>query len=124
MTVLLTAAVLLAHLLAPVAPTAPLVAGGASWYGTGPGAGEAAAGPGLRRALGVHWRGQHVRVCRAGTTRCVRVRLSDWCSCPARGRQVDLSDEDFRTLTRTALRPRGNLRLGVVAVAIYPVRFT
>jgi rare lipoprotein A (peptidoglycan hydrolase) len=90
--------------------TAPLT-GHATWYGTGPGAGTAAAGPALRAALGPHWRGQRVRVCRVGFAyRCVVVRLRDWCWCPVRGRLVDLSDEDFRRL--------GPLWLGVVRVRV------
>lgn len=70
------------------------VRGVATWYGTGPGRGHAAAGPVLRHALGSNWRGQRVRVCRY--TRCIYVRVTDWCRCPY-GRVIDLSDEDFRT---------------------------
>ena len=39
------------------------VSGQATWYATGPGAGDAAAGPALRQALGKHWRGTLVQVC-------------------------------------------------------------
>lgn len=84
-----------------------LLRGTATWYGTGPGAGEAAAGSELRRALGRHWRGTIVRVC---ATRCVRVRLSDWCGCPG-PRVVDLAVADFR---RLAPLSRGVVRVRVV----------
>lgn len=79
----------------PVQAAAATVSGQATWYGTGPGTGHAAAGPGLRRSLGADWRGTKVRVCSAG--RCVSVRLTDWCACRDR-RIIDLSDEDFRRL--------------------------
>lgn len=39
----------------------------------------AAAGPALRHALGAHWRGRTVSVCKG--TKCVRVKLIDWCAC-------------------------------------------
>jgi len=68
--------------------------GTATWYGTGPGAGHAAAGPELRRALGPGWRGTTVQVC---ADRCVTVVVDDWCGCPG-GRVIDLSDEDFARL--------------------------
>jgi hypothetical protein len=79
----------------PVQSVAATVSGQATWYGTGPGTGHAAAGPGLRRSLGADWRGTKVRVCSVG--RCVSVRLTDWCACRDR-RIIDLSDEDFRRL--------------------------
>lgn len=72
------------------------IAGKATWYGTGPGRGHAAAGPALRHVLGSHWRGMKVRVCNL-SNHCVRVVLDDWCGCPY-GRVIDLSDEDFRSL--------------------------
>jgi hypothetical protein len=80
---------------APVVGTAPIVRGQATWYATGPGRGDAAAGPALRRALGKRWRGSLVHVCAKG--RCVQVRLSDWCACSGK-RVIDLSDEDFKRL--------------------------
>ena len=102
-------------LAAAVAVQLALPAGGlrghATWYGTGPGAGTAAAGPALRAALGPHWRGQRVRVCRVGyASRCVVVRLRDWCSCRVAGRLVDLSDEDFSRLRA--------LRMGIVSIRV------
>ena len=83
--------------------------GSATWYGTGPGAGHAAAGPELRRALGPGWRGTTVQVC-AG--RCVTVVLDDWCACKG-DRIVDLSDEDF---ARLAPLSAGVLRVTVSAL--------
>ena len=71
------------------------VSGTATWYGTGPGAGHAAAGPELRRALGRDWRGSVVQVCAGG--RCIATVVDDWCACPG-GRVIDLSDEDFARL--------------------------
>ena len=68
-----------------------IVRGTATWYAAA-GPGHAAAGPSLRRALGKHWRGQAVRVCRHWY--CVRVKLTDWCKC-GHGRVIDLSNEDF-----------------------------
>jgi rare lipoprotein A (peptidoglycan hydrolase) len=68
------------------------VTGRASWYATGPGAGQAAAGPALRHG---HWRGSIVTVCGSGKNApCLNVQLSDWCGCP-HGRVIDLSPEDF-----------------------------
>jgi rare lipoprotein A (peptidoglycan hydrolase) len=85
--------------------------GYATWYGTGPDGLYAAAGPALRAALGRHWRGSHVLVCRS--TKCVEVRLNDWCACgPRHGYStlLDLSDEAF-----AALAP---LSRGVIRVAV------
>jgi len=78
----------------------------ASWYGTGPGRGHAAAGGALRRFLGPHWRGTRLRVC---TTRCVTVVVDDWCGCPGH-RLIDLSPADFRVL--------GSLSRGLIAVTV------
>ena len=92
----------------PVAPAAgPTLAGTATWYGTGPGAGHAAAGPGLRSYLGADWRGTRVQVC-AGA-QCVSVRVTDWCACPGK-RVIDLSDEDFSRLA--------SLSRGVINVTV------
>lgn len=55
----------------------------------------AAAGPALRSALGVGWRGRSVTVA-SGPHR-VTVRLVDWCSCPG-GRLLDLYSSAFRRL--------------------------
>jgi len=86
--------------------------GHATWYGTGPGSGTAAAGPALRAALGPHWRAQRVRVCRVATpVRCVVVRLRDWCSCRVPGRLVDLAVADFSRLRA--------LRMGTVRIRVY-----
>ena len=93
--------------------------GTATWYGTGPGAGHAAAGPELRRALGPGWRGTTVQVC---ADRCVTVVLDDWCAC--RDRVIDLSDEDF---ARLAPLSAGVLRVTVKnlgAVATPPATST
>jgi hypothetical protein len=94
--------------LPPYLQAAEPVSGTATWYATGPGAGQAAAGPALRRAIGPAWRGSTVQVC-AG--HCVTVKLTDWCACPD-GRVVDLSDEDFASL---APLPMGVLRVTVSA---------
>lgn len=87
--------------LAPVA-----IRGLATWY-RAPSAHDAAAGPGLRRALGPGWRGTEVRVCAAD--RCLTTRLTDWCACPG-GRVVDL---DRRAFARLADPSRG-----VIAVMV------
>lgn len=84
-----------------------LLVGLSTWYGTGPGAGDAAAGPRLRHALGSGWRGTRVRVSRG--TRSVVVRLSDWCKCP-NNHVIDLSDEDF---SRLAPLSRGVIRVAI-----------
>ena len=76
--------------------------GVASWYcGHGsactrgyPGGLYAAAGPLLRKSLGV-WRGKHVVVRANG--RAVAVTLSDWCACP-HGRPLDLYSDAFERL--------------------------
>jgi rare lipoprotein A (peptidoglycan hydrolase) len=57
--------------------------------------GQAAAGPGLRRALGSNWRGRTVVV--NGT---LVVRLTDWCACKD-NRVIDLDKRDFSTLAPT-----------------------
>jgi hypothetical protein len=80
-----------------------------TWYAGR--AGEAAAGPALRDALGPGWRGRRVRVEAGG--RAVVVRLSDWCACGDRAGQptlIDLSAADFRRLSP--------LRRGIISVAI------
>jgi rare lipoprotein A (peptidoglycan hydrolase) len=89
-----TAAVTPASALMPVAAlgASVSVSGTATWYGTGPGAGDAAAGAELRTGK---WRGRAVTVCSGG--KCVSVRLTDWCACKG-NRIIDLSDEDFRRL--------------------------
>jgi len=83
------------------------VSGTATWYGTGPGAGDAAAGAELRTG---NWRGRAVTVCSGGS--CVRVRLTDWCACKG-NRVIDLSDEDFARLAP--------LSAGVIPVTVTPV---
>ena len=83
--------------------------GTATWYGTGPGAGHAAAGPELRRALGPGWRGTTVQVCANG--RCLTTVIDDWCACP--NRLIDLADEDF---ARLAPLSAGVLRVTVSAL--------
>ncbi len=91
---------------APLVLGADSITGRATWYSTGPGAGQAAAGSELRAALGPGWRGSVVQVCADG---CVTVTLSDWCACPG-PRIVDLSDEDFAQLAP--------LPVGVIAVRV------
>jgi hypothetical protein len=84
---------------------APLiVTGQATWYGTGPGRGHAAAGSELRTG---DWRGRHAEVCHGD--RCVRVVLDDWCACGG-ARIIDLSDEDFARLAP--------LSTGVISVTV------
>jgi len=102
-----------AAVVAPLAtPTATAIlgaietlSGNATWYDWRPG--QAAAGPGLRAALGVHWRGQSVTVC---TQNCVRVKLTDWCLCSHGNRLIDLDDASFAKLAP--------LSAGVIAVTI------
>ena len=65
--------------------------GTASWFRAP--AGTAAAGPALRAALGVHWRGQRVRLC--GPAGCATVRLTDWMRAD---RLVDLNPGAFRAV--------------------------
>ena len=74
----------------------------ASWYDNGPGI-YAAAGPALRVG---HWRGRTVQVC---ASRCVTLRLVDYCACPKR--VIDLSPAAFRA-TGTPLS-RGLVRVTV-----------
>ena len=71
--------------------------GTSSWYAYV--AGQAAAGPALRRALGDSWRGTVVVV--SAGERMVRVRLTDWCQCyagTATERIIDLDRRDFAVL--------------------------
>jgi hypothetical protein len=82
----------------------PLITGQATWYGTGPGRGHAAAGSELRTG---DWRGRHVEVCHGA--RCVEVVLDDWCACGG-ARIIDLSDEDFARLAP--------LSAGVISVTV------
>lgn len=102
----------------------PELRGRASWYGTS--GLVAAAGPGLRRALGREWRGQRVLVC-AGS-RCVLVALTDWCEC-YRGtsdeRVIDLSSAAFIRLahfTDEHGRYHDGRELGKIAVRIGTIR--
>ena len=81
------------------------ITGQATWYRWH--AGEAAAGPGLRKALGRTWRGRTVTACSGG--RCVRVRLTDWCLC--RGERI--IDLDVRAFGRLAPPSRGVIRVEV-----------
>lgn len=70
--------------------------GVATWYERAPGG--AAAGPGLRNAIGKGWRGRTVTVCGTGLRPvCFKVRLDDWCACPG-DRLIDLSNGDFARL--------------------------
>ena len=87
-------------------PTGTSLAGNATWYRYVPGG--AAAGPLLRKWLGVHWRGQHVTVC---AHVCIRVTLSDWCLCSHSRRLLDLDARSFSRLTP--------LSSGVAAIAVY-----
>lgn len=87
-----------------------IVTGRATWYGAR--GMIAAAGPGLRQALGPGWRGRAVLV-RAGD-RSIVVRLTDWCACfgrnPAKERIIDLSDDAFAKLAP--------LSAGVIVVSV------
>lgn len=65
----------------------------------------AAAGPALRVG---DWRGRSVRVCKSGTSRCIKVVLVDWCACP--NRVIDLFGYAFAKLT-----PRS---MGLVKVTV------
>jgi hypothetical protein len=99
------------------APGAVIVTGRASWYGTGPGAGHAAAGPALRSALGKHWRGTHLTIWYGKAH--VDVVIDDWCQCSYRKpgeKTIDLSDEDFGTLTDFGKGPQ--LQRGVIRVVV------
>jgi hypothetical protein len=78
---------------APRASTRSL-SGNATWYAYV--VGGAAAGPGLRSALGSHWRYKTVTVC-AGA-HCVAARLSDWCLCSKGNRLIDLDKRLFAKL--------------------------
>jgi hypothetical protein len=104
--------------------TATAVTGTASWFchppryprctrGVPAASYAAAAGPALRVG---DWRGRIVKVC-AGS-RCVRVRLSDWCACPRR--VIDLYWEPFsqiadpsRGLTRVSVTWGGSAGTGL-----------
>jgi hypothetical protein len=102
--------------LAGLPDTASAVTGWATFYDVA--AGNAAAGPVLRKALGGDpaFRGRSVRVC-AGE-RCLVTRLSDWCACgPRHGRPtlIDLARTDFARLSPTSR--------GVVLVTIDVVPF-
>lgn len=105
---------MLAHHPAPVpAPEPPHrhIRGVATYYDWH--AGQAAAGPALRRMLGPRWRGATVYV--TSGTRTVRVRLTDWCACaPRHGRPtlIDLDDRSFRRLAP--------LSRGVIEVTVRP----
>jgi hypothetical protein len=85
----------------------------ATWYGTGPGAGHAAAGPALRSALGHGWRGTRLIIWYRGHH--VTVVVDDWCAC-GHGHLIDLSDEDFGTLTDFGKGPE--LQRGVIRVVV------
>jgi hypothetical protein len=81
------------------------LSGIATWYAWRPG--QAAAGPGLRAALGPGWRGRTVLV--TAGARSAWVRLTDWCACPG-GRVIDLDSRSF-----AALAP---LSVGVLRVSV------
>lgn len=74
-------------------PSTRSISGNATYYAYV--VGGAAAGPGLRAALGLHWRHQNVTVC---ATTCVRVTLSDWCLCKHGNRLIDLDSRSFARL--------------------------
>lgn len=76
------------------------------WRWDGP---YAAAGPGLRRALGPNWRGRWVTVASGG--RAIRVRLIDWCACPFGNRLIDL-------YARQMVRLAGSTGPGEIGVSI------
>lgn len=85
--------------------------GRASWYAAD--GMIAAAGPELRQRLGRGWRGTHVNVC---ASRCVVVRLADWCQCyrgERRERVIDLSDDAF---SRLAPLSAGLVRVRITAL--------
>lgn len=86
------------------------VGGYATWYDSPVSLG-AAAGPTLRRALGKGWRGNRVLVCHA--TRCVEVRLIDWCACGKRHGVPTVLD-----LTAGAFRYLAPLSRGVIRVQV------
>ena len=91
----------------PVSAGEQLASGSATWYcnpgisrctkGFPAGGAYAAAGPALRAALGSSWRGHRVGVCNA--SRCVTVRLIDWCACGG-DHVIDLYHSAFVSLTR------------------------
>jgi len=88
----------------------PKAKGWASYYATGPGPLDAAAGPGLRHG---NWRGTVVTVTANGHS--VTVRLTDWCACrPRHGLPtlIDLSPSAFRRLSP--------LSAGIVRVTVTP----
>ena len=82
------------------------ISGSATWYcctrGHSSGEYVAAAGPALRVG---NWRGRYVTVC---ASRCIRVRLVDWCGCP--GHVIDLHPGAFRSIAP--------LSRGVVSVRV------
>lgn len=86
-------------------PTPRILEGIASWYSYF--AGQAAAGPALRDALGPDWRGSTVRVC-AGAA-CVAVRLTDWCYCWPGTATERLIDLDVRSVVELGLDPARGL---------------
>lgn len=84
---------------APEASMPAGLVGIASWYRYV--AGQAAAGPRLRAALGPGWRGMVVVV--SGLS----VRLTDWCQCFEGRADERLLDLDSRTFSRLAQLTRG-----------------
>jgi len=76
--------------------------GWASYYATGPGPLDAAAGPGLRHG---NWRGSWVTVRANGHA--IRVRLTDWCACGPRHGMPTLIDLSPVAFTRLSLLSRG-----------------
>ena len=79
----------------PVRRVGAGTSGSATWYcctrGHSSGEYVAAAGPALRVG---NWRGRYVTVC---ASRCLRVRLIDWCLCSS-ARVIDLHPAAFRAL--------------------------
>jgi rare lipoprotein A (peptidoglycan hydrolase) len=107
----------------PPALSGASVRGGASWY-CEPGVSAcpygysggmyAAAGPGTRTLLGPNWRGKIVVTCSTNSpTRCISVKLVDWCACP-NGRVIDLFATAF---IRLAPLSQGTL---MVRVSLLP----
>jgi hypothetical protein len=86
-------------------PAGHSIAGLATWYSAP--AGQAAAGPDLRAALGSGWRGRLVRV------NGIAVRLTDWCACGDRGGVPTLIDLPASDFGRIAPLSRGVVRIVV-----------
>lgn len=88
----------------PTPAPRPSIRGLASWYAYV--AGQAAAGPKLRAALG-DWRGRTV------TVNGISVRLTDWCQCLEGQSDERIIDLDKRTFELLAPASRGLLEVSV-----------